>query len=154
MPAGESTSRLILRAVLIVVAVVLVLYVIYLLRRPLSWFVIAAFIAIAVSGPVNVLSQHMRRGLAIAVVYIALHADPGRVGALIIPSLVTQGEDLGRQRAGVRPGRHGLRQRERDAPQPERRLRHHRQARRTRPRSCRPRSATPPAPFATSGSGS
>ena len=62
MPAGESNTRIILRAVLIVVAVVMVLYVIYQLRRPISWLVIAAFIAIALSGPVNALSQHMRRG--------------------------------------------------------------------------------------------
>ena len=94
MPAGESTSRLILRAVLIVVAVVLVLYVVYLLRRPLSWLVIAVFIAIAVSGPVNVLSRHMRRGLAIAVVYVTLLLIPVGLGALLIPSLVNQGEDL------------------------------------------------------------
>ncbi|HXE99252.1 MAG TPA: AI-2E family transporter [Solirubrobacterales bacterium] len=94
MPAGESTSRLILRAVLIVVAVVLVLYVVYLLRRPLSWLVIAVFVAIAVSGPVNVLSRHMRRGLAIAVVYVTLLLIPVGLGALIIPSLVNQGEDL------------------------------------------------------------
>ena len=51
MPAAESTPRTILRSVLIVVAVALVLYLIYLLRRPLSWLVIAAFIAIAVWGP-------------------------------------------------------------------------------------------------------
>ena len=94
MPAGESTSRLILRAVLIVVAVVLVLYVIYLLRKPISWLVIAAFIAIAVSGPVNVLSRHMRRGFAIALVYITLLLIPIGIGALIVPSLVNQGEDL------------------------------------------------------------
>jgi predicted PurR-regulated permease PerM len=94
MPAGESTSRLILRAVLIVVAVVLVLYVVYLLRRPLSWLVIAVFIAIAVSGPVNVLSRRMRRGFAIAVVYVTLLLIPIGLGALLIPSLVNQGEDL------------------------------------------------------------
>ena len=94
MPAGESTSRLILRAVLIVVAVVLVLYVVYLLRRPLSWLVIAVFVAIAVSGPVNVLSRHMRRGFAIAVVYVTLLLIPVGLGALLIPSLVNQGEDL------------------------------------------------------------
>ena len=94
MPAGESTSRLILRAVLILVAVALVLYVIYLLRRPLSWLVIAAFIAVAVSGPVSVLSRHMRRGLAIAVVYLILVLIPIGLGAMLIPSLVTQGEDL------------------------------------------------------------
>jgi predicted PurR-regulated permease PerM len=94
MPAGESTSRLILRAVLIIVAVVLVLYVIYLLRKPISWLVIAAFIAIAVSGPVNVLSRHMRRGFAIALVYVTLLLIPIGIGALIVPSLVNQGEDL------------------------------------------------------------
>src|SRR5919109_2761932 len=94
MPPGESTSRVILRAVLIVVAAALALYVISLLRKPISWLVIAAFIAIAVSGPVNLLSRHMRRGLAIAVVYITLLLIPIGVGALIVPSLVNQGEDL------------------------------------------------------------
>jgi predicted PurR-regulated permease PerM len=96
MPAGESNTRIILRAVLIVVAVVIVLYVIYLLRRPLSWLVIAAFIAIAVSGPVNLLSQHMRRGLAIAIVYVLLILIPIGIGAMIVPSMVGQAEDLAR----------------------------------------------------------
>jgi predicted PurR-regulated permease PerM len=92
--SGESTSRIVLRAVLIVVAVALALYVIYLLRRPLSWLVIAAFIAIAVSGPVSALSQHMRRGFAIAIVYLTLILIPIGVGALIVPSLVSQAEEL------------------------------------------------------------
>ncbi len=94
MPAGESNTRIILRAVLIVVAVVLVLYVIYLLRRPISWLVIAAFIAIALSGPVNALSQRMRRGFAIAIVYLVLLLIPIGILALLIPSMVSQGEDL------------------------------------------------------------
>ena len=94
MPTGESNTRIILRAVLIVVTVVLVLYVIYLLRRPISWLVIAAFIAIALSGPVNALSQHMRRGFAIAIVYLVLLLIPIGILALLIPSMVSQGEDL------------------------------------------------------------
>src|SRR5918995_4298275 len=94
MPAGESNTRIILRAVLIVVAVVIVLYVIYKLRRPISWLVIAAFIAIALSGPVNALSQHMRRGFAIAIVYLVLLLIPIGILALLIPSMVSQGEDL------------------------------------------------------------
>ena len=94
MPAGESNTRIILRAVLIVVAVVMVLYVIYQLRRPISWLVIAAFIAIALSGPVNALSQHMRRGFAIAIVYLVLLLIPIGILALLIPSMVSQGEDL------------------------------------------------------------
>jgi predicted PurR-regulated permease PerM len=95
MPAAESTPRAILRNVLIVVAVVLALYLIYLLRKPLTWIVIAAFIAIAVSGPVNFLSRWMKRGLAIAAVYVALILIPMGIGALIIPGLVNQAEDLG-----------------------------------------------------------
>jgi predicted PurR-regulated permease PerM len=94
MPAGESTSRFILRAVLIVVAVVLILYVLYLLRKPLSWLVIAAFIAIAVSGPVNYLTRWMRRGLAIAVVYLTLILIPIALGAMLVPGIVNQAEDL------------------------------------------------------------
>jgi predicted PurR-regulated permease PerM len=94
MLAGESTSRIVFRGVLIVVAVALALYVIYLLRRPLSWLVIAAFIAIAVSGPVNLLSQHMRRGFAIAIVYLTVILIPIGVGAVIVPSLVGQAEEL------------------------------------------------------------
>jgi predicted PurR-regulated permease PerM len=93
MPA-ESTTRLVLRSVLVVVAVVLVLYVMYQLRKPLSWLVIAAFIAIAVSGPVNLLSQHMRRGFAIAIVYLTLVLIPIGIGALLVPSFVNQAEEL------------------------------------------------------------
>jgi predicted PurR-regulated permease PerM len=95
MPAGESTPRTILRNVLVVVAVALALYLIYLLRKPLTWLVIAAFIAIAVSGPVNLLSRWMRRGLAIAAVYITLILIPVGIGALIIPGLVSQAQELG-----------------------------------------------------------
>jgi predicted PurR-regulated permease PerM len=94
MPAGESTTRYVVRVVLIVVAAALALYVIYLLRKPLSWLVIAAFIAIAVSGPVNLLSQHMRRGFAIAIVYLTLILIPIGIGALLVPSFVGQAEDL------------------------------------------------------------
>ena len=48
-----SPVRAVVRNVLVVVCVVLVLYVIYLLRKPISWLVIAAFLAIALAGPVN-----------------------------------------------------------------------------------------------------
>ncbi len=94
MPARDSSSRIIVRTVLIVVAVAMSLYVIYLLRRPLSWLVIAAFIAVAVSGPVNVLSRRMKRGFAIAIVYIALLLIPIGIGAALLPGIVGQAEDL------------------------------------------------------------
>ncbi len=86
--------RTTLRAVLVIAAVLITAYILYLLRRPISWLVIAAFIAVAVSGPVAALSQRLPRGLAIATVYTALVAIPLLLAALLIPPLVSQGEQL------------------------------------------------------------
>ena len=95
MPArAELTARSIARTVLIVVAVLLTIYVLYLLRKPLSWLVIAAFIAVAAAGPVNVLQRKMKRGFAIAIVYIVIMLIPVGLGALLIPPIVGQAEDL------------------------------------------------------------
>jgi predicted PurR-regulated permease PerM len=44
------------------VAVVLTLYVVYLLRQPITWIVVAAFIALALSAPIGFLSKRMPRG--------------------------------------------------------------------------------------------
>ena len=82
-----------MRVVLIVVCVVLLLYLIYLLRRPILWVCIAVFLAVALSGPVNWLQQHMRRGFAIAIVYLALLAVPIMLGALIVPPFVREGNN-------------------------------------------------------------
>jgi predicted PurR-regulated permease PerM len=43
---------------------------------------------------VNALSRHIRRGFAITIVYFALLLVPIGIGALIIPPLVTQGNNL------------------------------------------------------------
>ncbi|MQA75064.1 MAG: AI-2E family transporter [Solirubrobacterales bacterium] len=94
MTPRDPFGRAALRTVLTVVAVALTLYVIYLLRGPLSWIVIAAFIAVAMSGPVNLLQRRMRRGLAIALAYLGLLLVPVILGWLLIPSLVGQVEDL------------------------------------------------------------
>jgi predicted PurR-regulated permease PerM len=94
MAPRDPLGRAVLRTVLIVVAVALTLYVIFLLRRPLTWLVIAGFLAIAMSGPVNLLSRHMKRGLAIALAYLVLLLVPIGIGAALIPSIVGQGEDL------------------------------------------------------------
>lgn len=90
----DSAPRSVLRSVLVILAVIFAVYVVYLLRKPISWLVIAAFIAIAVSGPVAILSRRMRRGLAIATVYSALIAVPLILAALLVPPLVSQGEEL------------------------------------------------------------
>ncbi len=84
------TARLIVRTVVLVVLVVLALYLLWLLRTPISWLVIATFLAIALSGPVNVLSRRMPRGLAILLAYLGLIAIPIGIAALVIPPLVSE----------------------------------------------------------------
>ena len=94
MPKIDSPARAIARNVLIVVGVFLVLYVIYLLRRPISWLIIAAFLAIALAGPVNFFQRYMKRGLAIALVYIGLLMIPIGLGAVLVPPIVNQVSDV------------------------------------------------------------
>lgn len=95
MSPRDPFGRAALRTVLTVVAVAVSLYVVVQLREPLIWLVIAAFIAIAMSGPVNVLHRRTgRRGLSIAIAYMALVLIPIAIGALLIPSLVGQIENL------------------------------------------------------------
>ena len=141
-------------AVLVVVAVLLTLYVLYLLRKPLSWLIIAAFIAVAAAGPVNVLQRHMKRGLAIAIVYLVADPDPDRARGAPDPAARRRGrrsvadnapeyvQDVDDYVAG-----------EQDPQQPERGLRHHHQA----PGRGREAAGEDPGrrqrPRATSGSG-
>jgi predicted PurR-regulated permease PerM len=91
---SAANARAVLRTVLIIVCVVLILYLIYLLRHPIGLILVAAFIAVALSGPVNVLDRYMRRGFAITIVYIGLLLIPIGLGALVIPPVVTQVESF------------------------------------------------------------
>jgi predicted PurR-regulated permease PerM len=94
MPANTPSTRTIARIVLIVVLAALALYVLYRVRKPLSFIVVAGFIAIAMAGPVNLLHRFMKRGLAIATAYLILVAIPVLLGVLLIPTMVGQAEDL------------------------------------------------------------
>ena len=86
-----STSAA-LRATMTVFAAAFVVYLVYLLRRPVSWLLIAGFIALALSPPVRLLNQRMRRGFAIAIVYVGLLLVPIGLGALVVPPVVTQAQ--------------------------------------------------------------
>ena len=88
------SARSIIRVVLIIVIVAIALYVLYLLRQPLTWLFIAAFLAIALSGPVNLLQRKMPRGVAIAVVYLILLTLPFALAALFGPPLINQANSL------------------------------------------------------------
>src|SRR3954471_3829936 len=93
-PPQFLTVRAVLRTVLIVVSVALALLLIYILRKPLTWIFIAAFIAIALSGPITFLERRMRRGLAVAIVYVALILTPFVLIGLLVPPIVTQANNL------------------------------------------------------------
>jgi predicted PurR-regulated permease PerM len=93
-PQLAQPVRNVLRTVLIVLLVVGILYLIWLLRTPLGWLVLAAFLAIALSGPVNLLSRRMPRGLAIAVAYLCLVLIPIGLAAIVLPPVVREVSDL------------------------------------------------------------
>jgi predicted PurR-regulated permease PerM len=88
------TARSVVRIVLIVVCVAIILYLLYLIRRPLTWLLIAVFLSVALAGPVNVLARRMRRGFAITLVYLGLLAVPLLLIALIVPPLITEANDF------------------------------------------------------------
>lgn len=77
-----------IRVVAIVVASALTLYLIYLLRTPIAYVLMAGFIAVAASGPVNTLNRYMRRGFAVAIVYAGIVLTPIAIGIILIPPLV------------------------------------------------------------------
>jgi predicted PurR-regulated permease PerM len=89
-----SSPRTVARTVFTAVLVVLALYLIYLLRKPISWLLIATFLAIALSGPVNFLNRRMKRGFAIAVVYLGLLLVPVGIGAIVVPPIIDGANDL------------------------------------------------------------
>ena len=53
----DAPARAIVRIVLIVVGVAISLYLLYLLRKPIGWILIAIFLAVALAAPVNWLAS-------------------------------------------------------------------------------------------------
>jgi predicted PurR-regulated permease PerM len=86
--------RNIVRIVLVIVAVAIVLYLLWLLRKPISWLLISIFLAVALSPPVNYLSRRMKRGFAIALTYLGLLLVPILLIALIVPPLITEANNF------------------------------------------------------------
>src|SRR3954465_5013856 len=96
MTAREGPSaRSIVRIVSVVVLSVISLYLIYRLRRPITWIVIGGFIAIALSAPVTIVQRPLRpRGLSILVVYLGLITIPILIGGIFVPPLVKETNKL------------------------------------------------------------
>lgn len=102
---GGGASRIVLdlpprtvaRSLLVAAAVVGGLYLLWLLRQPLSWILAAAFLATVLAGPVRRLERVLRRrALAIAVVYLVMLAVPVGLAAAVIPPLVREAQQLAR----------------------------------------------------------
>src|SRR3954447_23459179 len=88
------TARFIFRVLFILLVFSVSLWLVYLLRKPIGWVLIAVFLAVALSGPVNYLNQWMRRGFAITIVYLLLLLIPIGIAGIVVPPLVTQGNNL------------------------------------------------------------
>jgi predicted PurR-regulated permease PerM len=89
-PPRAGNTAAVLRTTLVVVGVLAALYLVYLLRQPIAWLAIAGFVALALAPPVRLLSRWMRRGLAIAIVYIGLLLVPIGLGLVVVPPVITQ----------------------------------------------------------------
>jgi predicted PurR-regulated permease PerM len=90
----DVSTRVILRVVLVVLGVVFAVYLLYLLRRPISWVLLALFLAAAINGPVNLLGRHMRRGAAIALAYLGVLLIPVLLALIFVPPIVNGATDL------------------------------------------------------------
>jgi predicted PurR-regulated permease PerM len=100
MPSDERVvsfrPRTIIVAALCLVGVGVVLWVAWVSRRVLVWTFVSAFLAVALSPAVDAFQRRglRRRGAAAAVVYLLLVAVIAGLGALFIPTLVNQINDL------------------------------------------------------------
>jgi predicted PurR-regulated permease PerM len=94
-PARDLPSaRAVLRVVVIVVLSAFAFYLLYRLRRPISWVLAAAFIAVCAAVPIKRLSRRMPHGAAVALVYLGIVLTPIAVGAIFVPPVVDQGVRL------------------------------------------------------------
>lgn len=82
------------RIVLVVISVVGAIGLLWLLRTPLLWLLLAALTALALSAPVSYLSRYMKRGLAIAATYLVVLLIPIVLFSLVLPPLINQTVDF------------------------------------------------------------
>ena len=86
--------RDIVRIVLTVVTVVVTLYLLWTLRKPIGWLLAAIFLATALSPTVNYLGRSMKRGFAIAITYLGLLLIPILLISLIVPPLISEANNF------------------------------------------------------------
>lgn len=90
----SATTATVVRTVLAVAGTVALLAILWQLRGPIIWVLIAALIAAAISRPVDRLSNYLPRGLAISFIYVTLVLIPVGLLLLVIPPLVNEAANL------------------------------------------------------------
>src|SRR3954449_13336490 len=88
--------RTVVTVAALLVGVAIVLWIVWVSRRVLIWTFVSAFLAVALSPAVDSLQRRglHRRGAAAAVVYLLVLLVIAGLGALFIPTLVQQVNDL------------------------------------------------------------
>jgi predicted PurR-regulated permease PerM len=88
--------RTILTAAALIVGVAIVLWVVWVSRRVLVWALVSVFLALALNPAVEALQLRglRQRAAAAAVVYLLAIATIAGIGALIVPTIVQQVNDL------------------------------------------------------------
>ena len=91
MTGGRVEPRDVFTVLWVTLAFLIALYVLYQIRQVLVWLLVAVFLATVLSPPVRALrNRGMRRGLAVAVVILALLAVVGAVTFAFVKPVVEQ----------------------------------------------------------------
>jgi predicted PurR-regulated permease PerM len=99
MPPERLVSfrpRSVLMVLGLILALAIVLEVIWIARHVIVWVLIAIFLTLAINPLVELLQRHgvRRRGAAVAIAYVSVLAAIAAIGALFIPTLVSQVTDF------------------------------------------------------------
>jgi predicted PurR-regulated permease PerM len=88
--------RTVLTVAGILLALAIVLWVVWVSRRVLIWVLVSVFLALALDPAVNALQRRgiRRRGMAVTIVFLLVVLCIAGLGALIIPTIVQQVNDL------------------------------------------------------------
>jgi predicted PurR-regulated permease PerM len=88
--------KTVLSVAAMLLAVAIALWVVWIARRVLIWTLVSVFLALALNPAVDALERRGvgRRGAAVAIVYLVVVLVIGGLGALIVPTLVQQVNDL------------------------------------------------------------
>jgi predicted PurR-regulated permease PerM len=104
MDVNKISNRTVFRILLVISGFFGLLVMIYVLRRPLVWLIIAAFLAVALNPPVNRIARYMprkSRGLATGLLLLVILTVLGLLLYALVPPLVSQTQSFVRDLPGL-----------------------------------------------------